>query len=403
MPIYDQGYQHWQGEFGGPLRRWWSIARRGAVAGLKNRFVRWVLLFSLAPALLLASVLSIWGLLEQQAAAVLSWASLFLPAELIGDPKTHRIMVWTLAFDHFLYVETLLALVLVLLVGPDLISQDLRFNAMPLYFSKPVRRIDYFVGKLGTIATFIAGVMIAPAILAYALGVAFSLDLSVMRDTWRLFLASMAYGLVVVLSAGTLMLAISSLARNSRMVAAMWMGFIVASAMFSAAMVEAVRQPWCPAVSYWNNVYRIQTEMLGTRRAWQHVVDLSNTVTQRIQAAAALANPRQPTLGAILGGRPTPPRPPIPAPKATSANPAAKDGKRQPPASGAAPETLAERRAARAATRFQREAQSGPQGFLEKLAAEPYPWQWSAGVLLGLFGVSACILSLRVRSLDKLR
>ena len=40
---------------------------------------------------------------------------------------------------------------LVLLVGPSLISQDLRFNAIPLYFSRPLRRFDYFVGKLGVI------------------------------------------------------------------------------------------------------------------------------------------------------------------------------------------------------------------------------------------------------------
>ena len=43
---------------------------------------------------------------------------------------------------------------LVLLVGPELISQDLRFNAMPLYFARPVRRLDYFVGKLGVIAVY---------------------------------------------------------------------------------------------------------------------------------------------------------------------------------------------------------------------------------------------------------
>jgi hypothetical protein len=31
-----------------------------------------------------------------------------------------------------------------------------------------------------------------------------------------------------------------------------------------------------------------------------------------------------------------------------------------------------------------------------------FPWYWSAGVLVGLFGLSACILNL-VKSLDKLK
>jgi hypothetical protein len=36
--------------------------------------------------------------------------------------------------------------------------------------------------------------------------------------------------------------------------------------------------------------------------------------------------------------------------------------------------------------------------------AEPNPpWYWSAGVLAGLFGLSLCILTTRVKSLDRLR
>ena len=32
-----------------------------------------------------------------------------------------------------------------------------------------------------------------------------------------------------------------------------------------------------------------------------------------------------------------------------------------------------------------------------------YPWSWSAYVLLGLLGLSLCILTTRVKSLDRLR
>ena len=53
----------------------------------------------------------------------------------------------------------------------------------PLYFSRPVRRIDYFAGKLGVIAVYLSAVMIVPVLLAYVLGVAFSLDPLVLRDT----------------------------------------------------------------------------------------------------------------------------------------------------------------------------------------------------------------------------
>ena len=73
-------------------------------------------------------------------------------------------------------------MILVLLVGPDLISQDLRFNAIPLYLSRPVRRFEYFLGKLGVIGVFLGAVTIGPALLAFALGMA-SASTAVVRDT----------------------------------------------------------------------------------------------------------------------------------------------------------------------------------------------------------------------------
>src|SRR5262249_60831117 len=100
--------------------------------------------------------------------------------------------------DHFFFVaELYFFMILVMLVGPGLIRQDLRFNAIPLYFSRPLRRFDCFVGKLGVIGYFLALVPMVPAVLAYVLGVMFSLDFSVFRDTWRVLAAMSAYGFAV--------------------------------------------------------------------------------------------------------------------------------------------------------------------------------------------------------------
>jgi ABC-type transport system involved in multi-copper enzyme maturation permease subunit len=136
----------------------------------------------------------------------------------------------------FLQVEIFFAMILVLLVGPGLISQDLRFNALPLYFSRPVRRIDYFAGKLGTIGYFLALVTVVPAVAAWIFGVLFSLDFTVVYDTGRLLLAVVLYGLVVTLSAGLLMLALSSLTRNSRYVTMLWAGLWILSWFLSLAL-----------------------------------------------------------------------------------------------------------------------------------------------------------------------
>jgi ABC-2 type transport system permease protein len=260
-------------------------------------------------------------------------------------------------------------MILILMVGPNLISQDLRFNALPLYFSRPLRRIDYFLGKLGIITAFLCMVIVLPSIIAYILGLAFSLDFTIIRDTWRILLSSIFYGLIVSVSAGLLVLALSSLSRNSRYIALFWLGIWFVSLTLSAVMTEADRDQrrrefymdvnnqimavpqdqrlawirshprrfndfesaelehskteWRPMISYVENLKRISQKMLGTDVAW---ISLSKL---------------QPV-----------------------------DDRNR---------------------------------FLANAMGYQYPWYWSGILLAGLFGISACILNLRVRSLDRLK
>src|SRR5947209_2122847 len=74
-----------------------------------------------------------------------------LTPESTRSPQSFRIIFWTYAYHFFFDSEIFFSMLLVLLVGPNLISQDLRFNSLPLYFSRPLRRSDYFFGKLGVI------------------------------------------------------------------------------------------------------------------------------------------------------------------------------------------------------------------------------------------------------------
>jgi ABC-2 type transport system permease protein len=371
MPIFDQGYQHWTGTLSGHAWRWLTITRHGVRVGMKNNWLRILVIFSWLPAVGLAFMLCLWGLLEQKSALVtplLSFLSGIFPREVLADPKSFRVPVWTICYRYFLEVELPVSMLVVLLVGPSLISQDLRFNALPLYFSRPLRRGDYFAGKLGVIAWFLGMVIILPSLIAYVLGLLFSLDVTILRDTFPLLLACLAYGAVVVLSAGTLMLALSSLSRNSRYIALFWVGLwfvsgIVAGILsgvdadqrrahlhraqhaarqqpranridrreveqamseFYAGELEASRSNWRPMVSYTGNLSRVGQRLLDVDAAWVTMSRLQPPGMQRDQF--------------LLG-------------------------------------TL------------------GPQ----------YPWYWSAGVLAALLGLSACILNLRIRSLDRLR
>lgn len=237
MPIFDQGYQHWQGHLSGHGWRWLAVTRHGVRALLRSWIVRLLLLVAWLPAIALVTTLTMWGLLEQQAESVIAFLQRLLPPEVIAQPRDYRSAVWTVAYSYFFKAELVCSLFLVLVVGPNLVSRDLRFNALPLYFSRPLRRVDYFFGKLGVIGFFLAATVVAPAVGAYLLGVAFSLDLGVVRDTQRLLWAGALYGLVVTVSAGTLMLALSSLSRRSIYVGLAWAGFVFLTHMLSSALI----------------------------------------------------------------------------------------------------------------------------------------------------------------------
>jgi ABC-2 type transport system permease protein len=276
MPIFDQGYQHWHGKLSSPAWRWLTITRRGVRSQLKNRGVRLTVLGAWLPALALATFLALWGLIEQKSKLIMPLLGLFqnLPPEIMEGPRSFRLTFWTIAYQFFFQFEMFFAMILVLLVGPELISQDIRFNAIPLYFSRPLRRMDYFAGKLGVIAVYLGAVAIVPALLAYVLGVAFSLDISVVRDTFWLLLGSIGYGLVIVFSAGTLMLAISSLSRNSRYVGAFWGGMWIVTYMLAGILSDSIKTRWCPLLSYTNNLGRMRDLLLNTDSAWHQIGQL---------------------------------------------------------------------------------------------------------------------------------
>src|SRR5262249_59704082 len=103
--------------------------------------------------------------------------------------------------------------------------------------------------------------------LAWALGVLFSLDWAVMRDTWRVLVAALAFGAVVVFSAGTLMLAISSLTRNARFVGAMWIGLWIVSNIAAGVLQTTVKQDWCPVVSYTGNLGNVREALFDAESA----------------------------------------------------------------------------------------------------------------------------------------
>jgi ABC-type transport system involved in multi-copper enzyme maturation permease subunit len=61
------------------------------------------------------------------------------------------------------------AFFLAMIVGPALISPDLRNNALPLYLARPIRRHEYVAGKLVVLFVLLSAVTWAPALLLFGM------------------------------------------------------------------------------------------------------------------------------------------------------------------------------------------------------------------------------------------
>jgi ABC-2 type transport system permease protein len=71
-------------------------------------------------------------------------------------------------FLNFLYIQGLIfAFLTTLFAGPGLISPDLRNNALPLYFSRPLTRSEYLLGKGAVLALVLSAMTWIPGLILW--------------------------------------------------------------------------------------------------------------------------------------------------------------------------------------------------------------------------------------------
>ena len=70
-------------------------------------------------------------------------------------------------FQTFVYIQGLLAFFVALLIGPPLVSRDLRNNALPLYLCRPFSRTEYVMGKMSVLLILLSWITWIPQLLMF--------------------------------------------------------------------------------------------------------------------------------------------------------------------------------------------------------------------------------------------
>ncbi|HMO15374.1 MAG TPA: ABC transporter permease subunit [Pirellulaceae bacterium] len=194
-----------------------------------------------------------------------------------GNPRQLRTAMWSwILLNFFRSFQGIGVVLLVGLIVPPLIAQDVRSRAFQLYYARPITRKEYIVGKLGIPAFFVFLITAAPAIVVYCFGVMMSPDLSVLLDTWQVPLRIVVASIVLILPTCSLALMFSSLTFETRFATFAWFAVwglgivawsIIEVTQFSMmdpeiSSVERQNSKWA-FVSLFNIFYRVQGWIFG--------------------------------------------------------------------------------------------------------------------------------------------
>lgn len=128
--------------------------------------------------------------------------------------------------EYFMDQQSTLAFVVALVLGPALISPDLRNNALPLYLARPLSRLDYVLGKFTVLAAVLSVITWIPG------WILFFFQASLAGSEWARqnirALVGMFFGFwvwIVVLS--LLILALSALVKWKPLARILFLGIVV--------------------------------------------------------------------------------------------------------------------------------------------------------------------------------
>lgn len=159
MAVYDHGYRGYGGALMPARSRFLVISRYG----LRDVFASRLFLAFFAFCFAWPLVLLVAMYLRYNAEAL---ALINISASDLLD----FVQVNTWFFQNlFLRAQLYLAFVVVLVVGPSLVSADLRNRAMPLYLSRPLTRTDYVLGKLVVLGVLVSAITWVPGLLLFAI------------------------------------------------------------------------------------------------------------------------------------------------------------------------------------------------------------------------------------------
>ena len=195
MLIHDRSYHHWDGQLkSGRVSCWIIIARAELKILAQRKFVRFIVAIPPLIYFVVHGVLVYLVNYFPESTALLKIDPKFFKQFLLRDP----------VFPGFFVV------LISVFAGTNLISKDLKYNALSIYLSKPISWIDYIIGKTSVIVILLLMITGIPCVLLFFEHSLLSNDLKFLVQNYWILGSILVYSLVVVFPLSLLIVTFSS-------------------------------------------------------------------------------------------------------------------------------------------------------------------------------------------------
>ncbi len=253
MTIKEKGYTHWDGKLKEGGLPWWPITRWGIRLTFRRKFFKLLFFISLVPALVFLVGIYISERLED--------------FRFMVKESTDFIQVNPAYFKSYFTNEFLLFMMVMILVfcGAGLIADDLKYNSLQLYFSRPLKKRDYFLGKVAIVAFFLFIITLIPGIVFFIMKLIFSGSLKFFASYPWLLLSIVGYSAFVTIFFAFYTLFLSSLSKNSRYVAIFIFGLYIFSDILFGIFYGIFRNQYFALLSLKSNLQQVGSFLFNQR------------------------------------------------------------------------------------------------------------------------------------------
>ena len=257
MTIREKGYTHWEGNLKERRFLWWPITRLGIKLTFKRKYFKFIFFGSLVPAVVYLGGIYISERIEDFR-YMLRGSQRFLEV----NPAYFK-SYFTGSFLLFMMVMILT------FCGAGLISDDLKYNSLQLYFSKPLRKKDYFLGKASVILFFLLLLTLIPGLIFFIMKLIFSGSFKFFRAYPWLPLSIIGYSLFLAAFFSFYTLFLSSLSKNRRYVGILIFAVYIFSDIFFGILFGIFKNQYFSLLSLKNNLQQVGAFFFNQKTPYQ--------------------------------------------------------------------------------------------------------------------------------------